>query len=200
MTHESTYSPSAVAAKSSLFVVLTGCSGGGKSTLLAELARRGFATYEEAGRQVVKEQLLIGGPALPWEDVDLFLELTVSRAIHHLVEAARQARPAFFDRGIVDQLAGYGARGRAIPAHLKAAAERLRYRDCVFVLPPWEEIFARDEERRHSFAEAVGMYEAQVGTYKRFGYRPVMVPKAGVAERADFVLAELGAGGEAPSP
>ncbi|WP_273069065.1 AAA family ATPase [Thioclava marina] len=32
-------------------VVLSGCSGGGKSTLLAELASRGFETVEEpAGR------------------------------------------------------------------------------------------------------------------------------------------------------
>jgi len=29
------------------FVVLSGCSGGGKSTLLAELARRGHSVVEE---------------------------------------------------------------------------------------------------------------------------------------------------------
>jgi hypothetical protein len=32
------------------FVVISGCSGGGKSTLLAELARRGQAVVEEPGR------------------------------------------------------------------------------------------------------------------------------------------------------
>ncbi len=62
---ESDYEPKRVAEKSQQFVVLSGCSGGGKSSLLAELGRRGFATYEEPGRQVVKEQLLIGGDALP---------------------------------------------------------------------------------------------------------------------------------------
>ena len=35
------------------FIILSGCSGGGKSTLLAELARRGFATVEEPGRRIV---------------------------------------------------------------------------------------------------------------------------------------------------
>jgi predicted ATPase len=37
------------------FIVLSGCSGGGKSTLLAALQRRGFAVFEEPGRQIVKE-------------------------------------------------------------------------------------------------------------------------------------------------
>ena len=38
-------------------VVVSGCSGGGKSTLLAELALRGYAVFPEPGRQIVKEQL-----------------------------------------------------------------------------------------------------------------------------------------------
>ena len=38
------------------FIILSGCSGGGKSTLLAELARRGFATVEEPGRRIVIEE------------------------------------------------------------------------------------------------------------------------------------------------
>jgi predicted ATPase len=32
------------------FVVISGCSGGDKSTLLIELGRRGYATVEEPGR------------------------------------------------------------------------------------------------------------------------------------------------------
>jgi predicted ATPase len=180
-----------VAAKAAQFIVLSGCSGGGKSSLLAELAKRGFATFEEPGRQVVKEQLLIGGDALPWGNADLFLELTISRSIHHLVEAARGDKIAFFDRGIVDQLSGYGRLGLEIPAHFRAAAERFRYREAVFLVPPWREIFANDAERRHSFEESVAQYDAVLVTYQAFAYRPVIVPKTNVAARADFIVAQL---------
>jgi hypothetical protein len=38
-------------------VVVSGCSGGGKSTLLVEMMRRGYQVYPEPGRQIVKEQL-----------------------------------------------------------------------------------------------------------------------------------------------
>ena len=61
---EAGYQPSRVQGKAHRFVVLSGCSGAGKSSLLSELERRGFSIYEEPGRQVVKEQLYIGGPQL----------------------------------------------------------------------------------------------------------------------------------------
>ena len=43
------------------FVTISGCSGGGKSTLLSELRRRGFATIDEPGRRIVADELKRGG-------------------------------------------------------------------------------------------------------------------------------------------
>jgi predicted ATPase len=57
------------------FVTISGCSSGGKSTLLAELRRRGFATMDEPGRRVVAEELKRGGRALPWADAVAFARL-----------------------------------------------------------------------------------------------------------------------------
>lgn len=68
---------------------------------------------------------------------------------------------------------------------------RFRYCESVFMVPPWEEIFENDEERRHSFADACAMYSANVSTYEEFGYRIVFVPKLSVAARADFVIEKL---------
>jgi predicted ATPase len=50
------------------FVVISGCSSGGKSTLIAELGKRGYAVVDEPGRRIVKEELARGGSALPWVD------------------------------------------------------------------------------------------------------------------------------------
>ena len=190
--NEDDYRPDRVTDAAGRLVILSGCSGGGKSTLLAELARRGHAVCEEPGRQVVREQLFIGGRALPWDDAAAFVELTVSRSIHAMTMAARGGRLCFFDRGIVDQVAGLEHLGRPVPPHLATAAERLRCHERVFVMPPWPEIFRNDAERRHSFAAAAGSYETLVAVYARYGYRPVPVPKLAVGARADFILAELG--------
>ena len=61
------------------FYVIRGCSGGGKSTLLSELEHRGYKVVPEPGRQIVKAQEAIGGKALPWADLNAFLELALSR-------------------------------------------------------------------------------------------------------------------------
>lgn len=61
------------------YVVISGCSGGGKSSLLTELAKRGYQVVLEPGRQIVKEQSVIEGDALPWVNLEKFLELALSR-------------------------------------------------------------------------------------------------------------------------
>ena len=69
-------------------VVISGCSGGGKSTLLAAFARRGYSTFDEPGRQVVKAQLACGGDGLPWSDVGQFIALCVAVGVRQWDEAA----------------------------------------------------------------------------------------------------------------
>jgi len=172
-------------------VVLTGCSSGGKSTLLAELARRGHRVFTEAGRQIVKEQDWIGGDALPWTAPAKFAELVLSRGLHQRITAAGTGGLAFLDRGIVESLAALERLGLPVPDHFRRAAEVCRYDETVFVAPPWPELFRPDAERRHGFEAAVAEYGPLTATYERLGYRLVELPKVDVAARADFVLETL---------
>lgn len=122
--NEGEYRLENIAARRDDLVMISGCSGGGKSTLLEELSRRGFATCEEPGRQVVREQLFIYGEALPWANLPLFVELTISRSINFMTEAACRGGRTFFDRGIVDQIAGLEQAGHIVPPVYLRAAER----------------------------------------------------------------------------
>ena len=108
-----------------------------------------------------------------------------------MVTAARRNRLSFFDRGIVDQVSGVAQLGLPIPEHLATAVRRFRYYEKVFMMPPWPEIFSNDDERKHSFEDALASYEAQLRTYERFGYQIIFVPKLDVSARADFVLCQL---------
>lgn len=191
MTSEAAYDPVAAEQATDRFVVVTGCSGGGKSTLLAELERRGFGTFPESGRQIVKEQDWTGGDALPWTNPEKFAELAVSRSLYFLIQAATLPGPAFFDRSPVDQLAWMERTGRPVPSTIAGAVARCRYNPIVFVAPPWPEIFAMDPERRHGLDAALEEYGPLVAAYGRLGYRCVELPKVDVAARADFVLETL---------
>jgi len=175
------------------FYVLSGCSGSGKSSLLDELARRGYATVDEPGRQIVKEQSHIGGDGLPWQDSAKFLELVVSRSMYQFNDRRRsRERPVFFDRSIVDVVSHFERIGSDVPLPFAKAARAYRYEEKVFMTPPWREIFRNDEERRHSFEEAVAEYAGLLPCFRRLGYEIVVVPKLGIGERADFVLSEAG--------
>ncbi len=170
------------------FVMISGCSGGGKSSLLAALAARGFAVETEPGRQIVREQLFIGGDALPWIAPRAFIDLVVSRAMHQLARAGATGQLTLFDRGLVDAFAWFGRNGLAVPAPIQQAVTRLRYAETVFMAPPWPEIFVEDAERRHGFADAEAEYRSLLEAYAGLGYRLVELPRADIEARARFVI------------
>lgn len=171
------------------FVVITGCSGGGKSTLLAELARRGMAVVPEPGRRIVEQELAGDGNALPWVDLAAFARRAIDMALADREAASAATDWVFFDRGLVDAAAAL-EHATGEPA-LARWCETHRYHRQVFMAPPWPEIYASDPQRPHGFEEGVAEYERLVRTYAGLGYASVELPKLTVAERADFVLGTL---------
>jgi predicted ATPase len=180
------------------FVVVSGCSGGGKSTLLAELAGRGYAVVEEPGRRIVRQELAGGGAALPWIDAAAFSRRAINVALADRRDALRLSGWVFFDRGLVDAAAAL-QEVTGEPA-LDRIGQRHRYHRHVFVAPPWPEIFVTDPERRHSFDAAIDEYDHLVSVYPSLGYEVITLPKVSVSERADFVLQTLMDGTAGPVP
>jgi predicted ATPase len=172
-------------------VVVSGCSGGGKSSLLSEMARRGYQVNPEPGRQIVKEQAYIDGDGVPWANIPKFTELCVSRAMYFYNAARSSGRCVLFDRSIVDAVSYLARQGLPTPHYLRNALQRYRYARVVFLTPPWEELFRADAERRHGFSDAVAEYEGLLQSYPANGYEIELIPKAGVHARADFLEARL---------
>ena len=171
------------------YVVISGCSGGGKSTLLAELGRRGHSVVEEPGRRIVREELQSGGTALPWTDGIAFARRAVALALADRARAGALAGWVFFDRGLIDAAAGLQhLSGEPVLAVL---GMRHRYHGRVFLAPPWPDIYAGDPERRHGLDDAVAEYERLREAYPALGYDVVILPRTGVEERAGFVLSKL---------
>lgn len=170
------------------FFVVTGGPGAGKTTLLEALAEAGHAVAPEAGRAVIRDQMAVDGPGLPWRDRGLFAELMLGFDMRSHAQFAGTGEPVFFDRGIPDIVGYLRLCGLAVPAHLDRAAQALRYRRLVFAAPPWREIYAQDAERRQDFAEAQRTFAAVTGAYLDYGYELAELPRADVAARAAFVL------------
>lgn len=171
------------------FIILSGCSGGGKSTLLAELARRGFATVEEPGRRIVIEETRNNGTALPWIDMEAFACRAIAMALEDRQKAPPEG-PIFFDRGLID--AASALRHINGDAFIETLRDAHRYNRLVFLTPPWPEIYRGDSERKHGFDAAVEEYERLLRDYDALGYDIVVLPKSGIEERADFILTRIG--------
>ncbi|RWK59498.1 AAA family ATPase [Mesorhizobium sp.] len=174
------------------FFVLTGGPGSGKTTLIEALRSAGLATSPEAGRGIIRDQLAIGGPALPWHDPAQLAELMLSWELRSYRAALEQNGPVFFDRGVPDTLGYLRLTGLPVPDHVRNAAERFRYASHVFIAPPWPEIFRQDSERKQTLDEAERTYHALTSIYTELGYELVALPLAPVEARLRFIFAEAG--------
>jgi predicted ATPase len=172
-------------------VVISGCSSGGKSSLLSEMHRRGYAVRPEPGRQIVREQMFIDGDALPWADSLKFIELCISRAAYFYNSVTADEGCVLFDRSIVDAATAFPRMNLPTPAWARNALDRYRYAPTVFLTPPWEALFETDAERRGSFETASAEYHALAASFPANGYRIEEIPRASIAERADFLEARL---------
>lgn len=174
------------------FVLISGCSGGGKSTLLNELRVRGHHVVEEPGRRIVREELAGDQRALPWVDPAAFARRAIEVTLADRKAARAHLGWVFFDRGLIDAASALDAvTGDAMLETLCAAH---RYHRRVFMAPPWPEIYATDGERQHGFESSLTEYQRLATVIPALGYEAVTLPKSSVSARADFVLASLSPG------
>ena len=167
-------------------VIVTGGPGAGKTTLLAELAGMGYATVDESARAIIAERLARGASRRP--DPVAFAQEILRRDIEKYHSQPRTSQWIFFDRGIVDAL-GLLHEVSPLPAlELQATLASYPFHPSVFVLPPWEAIYATDAERDQSFADAVHVHAKIVEWYRACGYVLNEVPRLTVLQRAKHVL------------
>jgi predicted ATPase len=170
------------------FIVITGGPGSGKTTLIEVLHKRGYARSIEAGREIIREQAAIDGPALPWKNPALFAELMLSWELRSYRLAEKSTGIVFFDRGVPDIVGYLRVVGLPVPEHVRKAAQTFRYHRRVFIAPPWREIFQPDHERKQDFDGAVRTYQSMVEAYTEYGYELVEIPRVSVKERVEFIL------------
>jgi predicted ATPase len=171
------------------FSVISGCSGGGKSTLLAELGRRGYSVVEEPGRRIVKEELKSDGSALPWVDTTAFVPRATMMALADDESASALKGWVFFGRSLIDAASALDqVTGEQV---LAAFGQSHRYHRRVFLAPPWPEIYGTDPERRHRVGAALAEYSRLKEVYASVGCDVLVMPRVGVVERADLVVKTL---------
>ncbi|MFC0519950.1 AAA family ATPase [Mesonia maritima] len=97
-------------------------------------------------------------------------------------------KPVFFDRGLLDSIGYAELIESEISEYMILYAEHWSFNPVVFILPPWQEIYKTDEERKQDWNEVMLTHTTILKTYQSYGYQIVEVPKVDVKSRVDFVL------------
>jgi len=171
--------------------VITGTVSSGKTTLIDQLAERGFQTIPEVGRRYFERELAKGRTideirenpvALTRSLIDLMLETELGLRINDVL---------FLDRAFPDALAFCRVYGLN-PNDFLAECFRYRYAS-VFLLDqlPVEQDGVRAED--DVTASLLGEWLAR--DYSALGYGTIRVPVLPPEERLAFVLEKLSADG-----
>ena len=171
------------------FFVITGGPGTGKTTLLQELQNRFYTCIPEVAREIIKEQVSLGGEALPWMNQELYLQMMFDRSLDSYQAREKAAGSiVFFDRGIPDSITYAEIIGSPDKTSMENLAVHYRYNQYVFFLAPWYDIYKTDEERKQSWEEAETISRMNAETYRRLNYTLIYVPQDTPEKRADFIL------------
>lgn len=166
--------------------IISGGPGSGKTTLLNELSKL-YNVSSEVSRQIIKEQQLSGGILMPWMDMVGFGKICYDRMMDLLQKSDDDI--TFFDRGIPDIVAYL--RHQRLNVDERYLKCKDYYYKTVFMCPPWEDIYANDEQRPQTFEESIDIFYELMEVYKQMGFTVILLPAVSVKERADFIEKEI---------
>lgn len=173
-----------------LRVVLTGGPGAGKTAVLNELRSRGYGGADDSARAYIAERRSQG--LSPRPELLEFASEVLRRDIVNYSDAGSEFGVTFFDRGVVDSLGMLNDIAPMDEERLRTCLQTYRFHKDVFILPPWQAIYANDSERDQTFSEAQGVFERVVKWYRQCDYHVLEVPPMAVPMRVDYVLQSLG--------
>ena len=167
--------------------VITGAPCCGKTTLVDQLAARGFQTIPETARLYIDREMAKGRTLPELRANRDALQRGIVELQVRIEGSLRATDVAFLDRGVPDCLAWNRALGLDLNEILRECFHH-RYAS-VFILDPLP--FREDGTRDEDGAKADYLDEWLARDYSALGYQIVRVPAISIQERIEFVLERL---------
>ena len=171
------------------FYIITGGPGGGKTSILENLALRGYNYIPETARQIIKGRLSKGFSPRP--DPMVFAQQIFDQDWKNYLSNSNLSSLLFFDRSFMDSACMLFESNADSYYKIRDTHLVNRYNRKVFITPPWKEIYRNDHERDQSFEQSIEVYEKLEKWYRKHGYEMVVLPKDTIETRAKFILSQV---------
>ena len=174
-------------------IVITGGPSSGKTTLINELARRGYYTVREAALYLMETHNY-----KLWTDSP-DIEKKVEKGIYHLqqkweAEIPRWAKLVFLDRSLIDAIAYYKLFGLKTPKELDTLIKQANYTTVFFLdmLPKkfWNKMI-NGQPRKQDYKQGLQLVKLTKQAYEDYGFKLTELPFMEVGKRADALEGKL---------
>ena len=170
------------------WIVLTGAPSSGKTSVLEELERQGYAIEHEVARAYIEACL---GTGLSVEEVRADKENLQKEILSKKIEREDKMLPenlSFLDRAIPDSIAYYQL-AQMDPKEAFDASYRYRYK-YIFI---FDRLPVINDGVRVETEEVAEYLDKQIEkNYLELDYKPVRVPVLSIEERVEFILDHIG--------
>jgi predicted ATPase len=170
--------------------VITGAPCSGKTSVIAELARRGFRVVPEAARAHIEAELKRGRCLAEVKADPRRFEGHIFQTKLRIEAQLPVDVPLFLDRALPDSIAYYLLEGLD-PSEPKRQSRRIRYAR-VFLFERLD--FVKDPVRSEDARAAARLERLIEAAYRDVGYAVIRVPVLPIPARTDFVVTRLPAG------
>ena len=170
--------------------IITGAPGTGKTSIINELIKQGYPCAKEISRELISEQLSIGGKILPWGNQIAFEEKIIQMRFKQYLDSLENCI-YFFDRSIIDSIAYLKVSNLNPLSQMNKLINSCIFNKTVFYTPIWEKIYVTDNERKEEIQKAREIENSIINTYISYGYNMIRIPKVSVKKRTSFILSKI---------
>lgn len=167
--------------------VITGAPCSGKTSVVNELARRGFRVVPEAARAYIQAETVKGRRLDEIKSDPARFEGHIFRTKLRIEAALPADEPLFLDRALPDSIAYYLLEGLD-PSEPRRQSMRIRYQQ-VFLFERLD--FVTDPVRSEDARTAERIEQLIEFAYGSLGYALVRVPVLPIPVRTEFLLARI---------